>query len=95
MYILTIAGQEDEGAYAVSDEHGDKTLYFFQDEDDAERFRGLLEADDFPEMSVVEVDPELAIKTCDQYNYNYAVITPNDFVIPPRDYDYLQDTEMA
>lgn len=28
MYILTIAGQEEEGAYAVSNKHGDKTLYF-------------------------------------------------------------------
>lgn len=95
MYILTIAGLEEEGAYAVSDRHGDKTLYFFQDEDDAERYKGLLEAEDYPEMSVIEVDPELAIITCNQYNYKYAVITPNDFVIPPPEYDYLQGIEMA
>ena len=95
MYILTISGKEDEGAYAVSNEEGDKTLYFFLDEDDAQRYAGLLEADDFPEMTVVEVDPELALKTCDLYNYNYVVITPEDFVIPPRDYDYIQDDSMA
>jgi hypothetical protein len=35
-------------------------------------------------MEVVEVDPELAINTCHQYNYKYAIITPDDFVIPPR-----------
>ena len=51
MYILTLAGQEEEGAYAVEDHDGDKTLYFFQDEDDAERYAGLLEADDYPELS--------------------------------------------
>jgi hypothetical protein len=95
MYVITVAGQEEEGAYAVSDQHGNKTLYFFEDEDDAQRYVGLLEADDYPKMSVVEVDPELAFKTCDVYNYKYAIITPNDFVIPPRDYDYLQDAEMA
>lgn len=95
MFIITVAGQEEEGAYAVTDRYGNKTLYFFQDEEDAERYVGLLEADDYPEMSVVEVDPELAFKTCDTYNYKYVIITPNDFVIPPRDYDYLQDTEMA
>lgn len=94
MFIITVSGKED-GAYAVTDQHGNKTLYFFQDEDDAERYVGLLEADDYPEMQVVEVDPELAFKTCDVYNYKYVVITPNDFVIPPRDYDYLQDAEMA
>ena len=36
MYLLAISGKEDEGAYAVVDDDGDKTLYFFQDEDDAE-----------------------------------------------------------
>ena len=81
--MITPYGDED-GAYAVADNDGDKTLYFFQDEDDAERFAGLLEADDYPEMEVVEVDPELAIKACHQYNYKYAIITPDDFVIPPR-----------
>jgi hypothetical protein len=92
--MITPYGDE-EGAYAVSDLHGDKTLYFFQDEDDAERFAGLLEADDYPEMEVVEVDPELAIKTCHQYNYKYAIITPDDFVIPPRQYDTFQNDTLA
>jgi GT2 family glycosyltransferase len=68
--------------------HGDKTLYFFQDEDDAERYAGLLEAEDHPLMSVVEIDPELAVKTCKHFNYNYIIITPNDLVIPPRN-DYF------
>jgi hypothetical protein len=92
--MITPYGEED-GAYAVSDTHGDKTLYFFQDEDDAERFAGLLEAEDYPEMEVVEVDPELAIKTCHQYNYKYAIITPDDFVIPPRKYDTFQNDSLA
>lgn len=95
MFILTISGKEDDGAYAVSNNNGEKTLYFFLDEDDAERYAGLLEADDFPEMTVVKVDPELALKTCDMYNYDYVVITPDEFVIPPRDYDYFQDDPLA
>lgn len=90
MYMITPYGDED-GAYAVSNNYGEKTLYFFQDEDDAERFAGLLEADDHPEMEVVEIDPELAIKACHQYNYKYAIITPDDFVIPPRKYDIVQN----
>jgi hypothetical protein len=40
-------------------------------------------------MDVVEVDDELAIKTCKHYNYKYAVITPDDIVIPPRLNDNL------
>jgi hypothetical protein len=35
-------------------------------------------------MDVIEVDGELAIRTCKLYNYKYAVITPDDFVIPPK-----------
>ena len=91
MYLLAISGKEDEGAYAVVDDDGDKTLYFFQDEDDAERYAGLLEAEDHPLMSVVEIDPELAVKTCNHFNYNYVIITPNDFVIPPRDDYFFED----
>ncbi len=39
----------------------------------------------------VEVDDELAIKTCKMYNYKYAVITPDDIVIPPKDASIPQD----
>jgi len=92
MFIIAISGQEEEGAYAVEDDYGDRTLFFFQEEDDAERYAMLLEADDFPEMSVVEVDPELAISTCNKYNYRYSIISPNELVIPP--YDSIQDDPM-
>ena len=64
MFILTIKGQEEEGAYAVADEDGERALYMFEEEDDAERYAGLLEAEDYPPMTVVEVEDELAIKTC-------------------------------
>lgn len=95
MYILAIKDKEDEGAYAVLDEEGEKALYFFVDEDDAKRYAGLLESDDYPEMSVVEVDDSLAIKACDMYGYHYAIINPNDFVIPPRKHDYIQTNSLS
>ena len=43
------------------------------------------------EMAVIEVDDELAIKTCRMYNYKYTVITPNDFVIPPKNDNLSKD----
>jgi len=95
MYILTISGREDEGAYAVLNDSGEQTVYFFEDEDDAERYAGLLEADDYPPMAVVEVDDELAMKTCDTYDYNYAIITTNDFVIPPRKNDNIRQNKIS
>ncbi len=95
MFILAIAEKEDEGAYAVTDDNGEKALYLFEEEDDAERYAGLLEAEDYPEMSVVEVDESMAIKTCEMYGYNYVIITPNEFVIPPRDYDFIQKNRIS
>jgi len=90
MYILTIKGQEKEGAYAVSDDDGERSLYLFEEEDDALRYGGLLEAEDYPPMDVVEIPNELAIQTCMVYNYKYVIITEDDFVIPPRENDNIQ-----
>ena len=44
----------------------------------------MLEDQEEKEMDVIEVDDELAIKTCKMYNYKYTVITPDDIVIPPK-----------
>tara|TARA_Y100001970_G_scaffold38919_1_gene47897 strand:+ start:796 stop:1083 length:288 start_codon:yes stop_codon:yes gene_type:complete len=95
MYILTIKGQEEEGAYAVADDDGERALYLFEEEDDAIRYGGLLEAEDYPPMSVVDVEEKLAIQTCEVYNYRYVVITKDDFVIPPRENDFIQKDKMA
>ena len=95
MFILTIRGQEEEGAYAVADLDGERALYMFEEEDDAERYAGLLEAEDYPPMTVVEVEDELALNTCNRYNYRYVIITQDDFVIPPRENDFIQKNKMA
>jgi|TARA_Y100001970_G_scaffold26560_1_gene32011 hypothetical protein len=88
MFLLTLKDKKDDGAYAVSDQYGEKVLFLFEQEDDAVRYammmRDLADVEDSV-MDVVEVDGALAIKTCKVYNYKYAVITPNDFVIPPND----------
>jgi hypothetical protein len=90
MYLLAINEKEEEGAYAVIDNEGEKALYFFEDEDDAERYAGLLEAEDYPKMSVIEVDDEVAIRTCEMYGYHYVIINTNELVIPPRQNDFIQ-----
>lgn len=87
MYILTISGREDEGAYSVVDNDGDKVLYIFEEEDDAIRFALLLEESGYPEVHPIEMDDDLLLKTCEIYNYRYTIITPNDIVIPPETND--------
>ena len=84
MYLLTLDSKRDEGAYAVTSDNGDKVLFLFEQEDDAERYAMQLNDQEGSDMVVMEVDGKLAIKTCKVYNYKYAVITPNDIVIPPR-----------
>jgi len=87
MFLLTLKDQKEDGAYAVQNRYGEKVLFLFEDEDDAVRYAIMLEDQEETEMDVVEVDDELAIKTCKIHNYKYAVITPNDIVIPPKNVD--------
>jgi len=84
MFLLTLKDRKDDGAYAVQDQYGHKVLFLFEDEDDATRYALMLEDQEETEMDVIEVDDDLAIKTCKLYNYKYAVITPDDIVIPPK-----------
>lgn len=87
MFIITVNGQEEEGAYSVTNEDGDQVLYIFQEEDDAVRFALMLEDKEYPEMHVIEVDDDLIFKACESHSYQYAVITPNDIVIPPEEFE--------
>jgi hypothetical protein len=91
MFLLTLKEHKDDGAYAVQDRNGQKVLFLFEEEDDAVRYALMLEDQEEQEMDVVEVDAALAIRTCKMYNYKYAVITPDDIVIPPKNVSISQD----
>ena len=94
MFLLTLKDKKDDGAYAVSDDFGEKVLFLFEQEDDAVRYAMMMReiaGNEETPMDVVEVDAELAIRTCKVYNYKYAVITPNDFVMPPKNDNISKD----
>ena len=77
MFLLTLKDKKDDGAYAVQDDFGDKVLFLFEQEDDAVRYAMMMReiaGNEEAPMDVVEVDAELAIRTCKVYNYKYAVI---------------------
>ena len=84
MYLLTLKHRKTDGAYAVSDEKGGRVLFLFEEEDDADRYAILLQADEDRSLAVMEVEEGLAIRTCKLYNYRYAVIKSEDIVIPPK-----------
>ena len=91
MYLLTLDKKQENGAYAVLNRYGEKVLFMFEEEDDAERYGLMLESDEDKKMDVIEIDDALAISTCKMYNYKYAVITPNDIVIPPKNDNISKD----
>ena len=93
MWLLTLKDRKDDGAYAVQDRYGDKVLFLFEQQDDATRYALMLEVDEVYQkpMEVIEVDTELAINTCKRYNYKYSIITPDDFVIPPKNDNISED----
>jgi hypothetical protein len=83
MFIITLDGREDEGAYSVTNEEGQQVLYMFEEEDDATRFAMMLEDKEYPKMNVMEVGNELILKACELHDYEYIIFTPDDIVIPP------------
>ena len=92
MYLLTLKDRRDDGAYAVLNRYGEKVLFMFEEEDDAERYAMMIgDQEDDANLNVVEIDDSLAIMTCKRYNYKYAVITPNDIVIPPKNDNVSKD----
>ena len=91
MFLLTLKDNKEDGAYAVQDQYGNKVLFLFEEEDDADRYAMMLEDQEETLMHVVEVDDELASKPCKHSSYKYAIITPDDIVIPPKLNDNLQE----
>ena len=83
MFILTIHGKEEDGAYSVRNEEGNHVLYLFEEEDDAIRYAMQLEEQGSPEMHVIEVEPDMMIGVCESHGYEYTVLTSNDIVVPP------------
>tara|TARA_B100000900_G_scaffold363370_1_gene337311 strand:+ start:1064 stop:1330 length:267 start_codon:yes stop_codon:yes gene_type:complete len=87
VFIITIEGMEDEGAFAVKDSVGQKVVFLFEEEDDALRYSIQLEANGSLNMVVVEVGDAVAIGACEKAGIKYTIITKDDIVVPPPDDD--------
>lgn len=84
MYILTLK-DTPEGVFSVLDDFGDHIIPLFENSDDAERYHLMVEAEDYPEMQIVEVDTNVILEACETKEQKYAIITGDDFLIPPED----------
>lgn len=85
-YILTLT-EQPEGVFSLIDRmSGDQIIPIFENQDDAERYALQLIADEEgPELQLVEIEKELIIAACEQRNHRYAIISVDDFIIPPVD----------
>ena len=70
-------------------------MYLFEHEDDATRYAGLLEANEEIPLTVVKIDDKLAVDTCQKHKYKYVIISEDDIVIPPLNYDNIQNDKVA
>ena len=83
VYILLFnAGTDNEGIHTV--QLGDRnTILMFKEEDDAVRYAGLLEAQDFPEPKVEAIDSEEVEQFCRKADYNWELVDSGKLAIPP------------
>lgn len=79
MHVLLFdAGSDQEGIHSL-ELHGRTVVLLFEDHDDAERYAGLLEAQDFPVPSVETLDREELEIFCRQAGYE-ARFVPAGFL---------------
>ena len=81
--LLFNAGTDNEGIHTI--QIGDRnTILMFREEDDALRYAGLLEAQDFPEAKVEPIDSEEVEQFCRQADYDWKMVEPGQLEIPPE-----------
>jgi|TARA_B100000902_G_scaffold390805_1_gene440376 hypothetical protein len=84
MYILTLQSRVD-GVFSVVDDEGDQIIPIFESEDDAERYNFMmLDNDSGPKLQIIEIEKEIIIGACEERFHKYAIITKDDFLIPPK-----------
>lgn len=84
MYILTLADKV-EGVFSVVSEDGDKIIPIFESVDDAERYNGMMVIDSTDlKLQVIEIEEEIIVNACEERYHKYAIITKDDFLIPPK-----------
>ncbi|MEM9161555.1 MAG: DUF3110 domain-containing protein [Cyanobacteria bacterium P01_F01_bin.4] len=81
--LLFNARTENEGIHTL--QIGDRNVVLmFEEEDDAIRFAGLLEAQDFPEAAVEAFETDEIEEFCEGAGYVAKRISPGELVIPPE-----------
>ena len=86
MYILTLMDRP-EGVFSVIDDDGERIIPIFESADDAIRYNDMMgvEEPDVSALQIVEIDKEIIVTACEERFHKYAIITKDDFLVPPKD----------
>eukprot|EP00293_Proteomonas_sulcata_P012983 CAMPEP_0184289636 /NCGR_PEP_ID=MMETSP1049-20130417/2046_1 /TAXON_ID=77928 /ORGANISM="Proteomonas sulcata, Strain CCMP704" /LENGTH=191 /DNA_ID=CAMNT_0026596513 /DNA_START=318 /DNA_END=893 /DNA_ORIENTATION=- len=89
VYVLLFSPRtDDEGIYTLqqTDEEGAQhhRVVLFESKEDAERFGGLLEAQDFPKPHVESLEPDIVDEFVTDSGYETAYIPAGAFFLPPE-----------
>ena len=82
--LLYNSNSENEGIHSI-DYKGRTIVLMFEDKDDAERYCGLLEAQDFPVPSVEPIEIKEIEDFCRQCNYDTRLV--EKYFIPKTEED--------
>ncbi|HEY9728283.1 MAG TPA: DUF3110 domain-containing protein [Chroococcales cyanobacterium] len=84
VYVLLFnARTENEGIHTIQIGDRQKVL-MFESEDDATRFAMMLEAQDFPEATVEEMEAEEIEEFCRSADYDSELIGEGMLAVPPE-----------
>ena len=82
MFILT--EKSSGGVYAIKNKDNIQTVHIFEQEEDAERYRQLLIADDYKKpLELMEIDVDAVAINCEKFGYSYSIAKKHYLIIPP------------
>ncbi|CAN1210033.1 DUF3110 domain-containing protein [Tumidithrix helvetica PCC 7403] len=81
--LIFNTGSDTEGIYTLL-VGGKNTVVAFADEDDAIRYSGLLEAQDFLCPTVEQIDEQEIVEFCEGAGYELSVVQSGELAIPPE-----------
>jgi hypothetical protein len=85
MFILTLQSRPD-GVFSVVDDDGEQIIPIFESVDDAERYNFMMiNQGTNPKLQVLEIEKDMIVGACEERYHKYAIITKDDFLVPPKD----------
>lgn len=81
--LLFNANTDNEGIYTLEIE-GKNIIVAFEQEDDAIRYAGLLEAQDFLSPTVESIDSDDLKEFCEEAGYDLNLVPTDALLVPPE-----------